>query len=144
MNAGHGNTRARQRCATLPSKEACQSQRAQRGERGVSGLVARGCEISGDDRSGIAEAAEAARRAEVAIVAVGGKSGLMPDCTRGEFRDAADLGLTGVQQALVRARGSERSASAKPLRAIASRVQLYTAAETCPTSYKLFSTAECW
>ena len=65
--------------------------------------LARGCGISGDDRSGIAAAAECARNADVAVVAVGGKSGLTFSCTSGEFRDAADLGLTGVQQELVEA-----------------------------------------
>ncbi len=62
-----------------------------------------GCAVTGDDTSGFAAAVEAARAAEVAIVCVGGKSGLMPDCTSGEFRDASDLGLTGVQQQLVEA-----------------------------------------
>ena len=66
-------------------------------------VYAKGCEISGDDTSGIAAAVEAARRADVAVVVVGGKSGLMPDCTSGEFRDATDLSLTGVQQQLVEA-----------------------------------------
>ncbi|MDX2170476.1 MAG: glycoside hydrolase family 3 N-terminal domain-containing protein [Deltaproteobacteria bacterium] len=60
-----------------------------------------GCAIAGDDTSGIAAAVQAARAAAVAVVCVGGKSGLMPDCTSGEFRDASDLGLTGVQQQLV-------------------------------------------
>ena len=64
---------------------------------------AKGCEIGGTDTSAIAAAVEAARRADVAVVAVGGKSGLMPDCTSGEFRDSSDLGLTGVQQQLVEA-----------------------------------------
>lgn len=62
-----------------------------------------GCAITGDDAGGIAEAVAAARAAEVAVVCVGGRSGLMPDCTSGEFRDASDLGLTGVQQQLVEA-----------------------------------------
>ncbi|MEO8604864.1 MAG: glycoside hydrolase family 3 N-terminal domain-containing protein [bacterium] len=62
-----------------------------------------GCAIAGDDSAGIAAAVEAARRADVAIVCVGGKSGLLADCTSGEFRDASDLGLTGVQQQLVEA-----------------------------------------
>jgi beta-glucosidase-like glycosyl hydrolase len=66
-------------------------------------VYAKGCEIDGTDTSGVAGAVEAARRADVAVVAVGGKSGLMPDCTSGEFRDASDLGLTGVQQRLVEA-----------------------------------------
>ncbi len=62
---------------------------------------ARGCAIQGDDASGLEEAVETARAADVAVVCVGGKSGLLPDCTSGEFRDAADLGLTGLQQRLV-------------------------------------------
>jgi beta-xylosidase len=66
-------------------------------------IHARGCGVTGEDRSGFEEARATARRAEVAVVAVGGKSGLLPDCTSGEFRDAADLGLPGVQQALVEA-----------------------------------------
>jgi len=37
------------------------------------------------------------------ILVVGGKSGFMPDCTSGEERDRADLGLLGVQEDLVRA-----------------------------------------
>ena len=59
--------------------------------------------ISGEDRSGFGAAAAAARGADVAIVAVGGKSGLTQDCTSGEFRDATSLALTGVQQTLVEA-----------------------------------------
>ena len=61
----------------------------------------RGCGIESDDASGIVAAVEAARAADVAIVFVGGRSGLMPGCTSGEFRDAARLGLTGRQQQLV-------------------------------------------
>jgi beta-glucosidase len=63
--------------------------------------TARGCEISGDDASEIPAAVEAARASRVAIVCVGGKSGLLPEDTSGEFRDASDLGLTGLQQRLV-------------------------------------------
>ena len=66
-------------------------------------VVARGCEISGDDESGFDEAVAAARRADACILAVGGKSGLLPDCTSGEFRDSAELRLPGVQEKLVRA-----------------------------------------
>jgi beta-glucosidase len=65
--------------------------------------AARGCELVGDSTEGFAEAVEAAKQAEVAIVCVGGKSGLSRASTSGEFRDAADLGLTGRQQALVEA-----------------------------------------
>jgi beta-glucosidase len=78
---------------------------------GVRGVVssdtevvhARGCGITGEERAGFDEAVAAARRASVAIVAVGGKSGLTPSCTSGEFRDAAGLDLPGVQQELLEA-----------------------------------------
>jgi beta-glucosidase len=61
----------------------------------------RGCDVSGDDADGIPAAVSAARSADVAVICVGGRSGLMPDCTSGEFRDAAGLGLTGAQGRLV-------------------------------------------
>jgi beta-glucosidase len=66
-------------------------------------FYARGCQILGDDKSGFAAAVEAARQAEVALVFVGGKSGLTDDCTCGEARDRADLNLTGVQEELIQA-----------------------------------------
>lgn len=62
-----------------------------------------GCQVLGDDTSGFEEAVAAARAADVAIVAVGGRSGLSDGCTSGEFHDRADLVLPGVQQALVEA-----------------------------------------
>ncbi|MEY2451616.1 MAG: hypothetical protein QOD92_1190 [Acidimicrobiaceae bacterium] len=62
-----------------------------------------GCAVTGDDRSGIEAAVLAAERSDVALVFVGGESGLMPHSTVGEARDASDLGLTGVQQELVEA-----------------------------------------
>jgi len=66
-------------------------------------LYASGCEVLGDDTSGFAAAVAAARQANVALVFVGGKSGLTDDCTCGEARDRAGLDLTGVQEALVQA-----------------------------------------
>jgi len=66
-------------------------------------MTALGCDIVGDSTEGFGEAVEAARRADVAVVVVGGKSGLAEGCTSGEFNDRADLGLPGVQQALVEA-----------------------------------------
>ena len=66
-------------------------------------LHARGCGIADADPSGIAEAEAIARRADVAVVVVGGRSGLIDGCTSGEFRDAADLGLPGLQPRLVEA-----------------------------------------
>ncbi|HEV3225898.1 MAG TPA: glycoside hydrolase family 3 N-terminal domain-containing protein [Acidimicrobiales bacterium] len=60
-----------------------------------------GCEVTGEDRSRIDAAVLAAERADVALLFVGGESGLMPHSTVGEARDASELGLTGVQQELV-------------------------------------------
>ncbi|HEU5012886.1 MAG TPA: glycoside hydrolase family 3 N-terminal domain-containing protein [Roseiflexaceae bacterium] len=74
--------------------------RAALGE-GVEVTYARGCEVLGDDQSGFGEAVQAARAADVAVVVVAGKSGLQRPVTVGEGNDAADLDLTGVQQALV-------------------------------------------
>jgi len=66
-------------------------------------LYARGCEVSGTYTDGFPEAISAAKVAEVAIIVVGGKSGLSPDCTSGEMRDSAELSLPGVQKELVEA-----------------------------------------
>ncbi|MEO1063673.1 MAG: glycoside hydrolase family 3 N-terminal domain-containing protein [Actinomycetota bacterium] len=63
--------------------------------------VAEGCGLTGDDRTGFAEAVEIARRADAAVVVLGERSGLTPDCTCGEARDRTDLGLPGVQQELL-------------------------------------------
>ena len=60
-----------------------------------------GCSDAGDDVSGIDEAVAAAASADVAIVCVGARSGLVADATVGEARDATDLGLPGVQSQLV-------------------------------------------
>ncbi len=64
---------------------------------------AKGCEILGNDDSGFVDAVEVAKKADVAIVVVGDKCGLMDDCSCGEARDRAFLNLPGVQEDLVRA-----------------------------------------
>lgn len=64
---------------------------------------AKGCDVRSDSREGFAEAVTLARQSEVAVLVVGGKSGLTDDCTCGEARDRAELGLPGVQQELVQA-----------------------------------------
>jgi beta-glucosidase len=64
---------------------------------------AKGCDVNSASTEGFAAAIDAARKAEVAIVIVGDKAGLTPECTSGEFRDSAHLTLPGVQQALVEA-----------------------------------------
>ncbi len=63
---------------------------------------AEGCAIDGEDGTGIAAAVALARHADVAVVCVGGRSGLTPDATVGEARDATALSLTGVQLDLLR------------------------------------------
>ncbi len=62
---------------------------------------AKGCEILEYDKKGFNEAIEIAKKAEVAILVMGGKSGMIKDCTSGEFRDRTRLTLPGLQEDLV-------------------------------------------
>lgn len=62
---------------------------------------ARGCAVTGQDTSGIDDAVRLAEWADVAVLVVGGRSGLRPSATVGEARDATDLELTGAQVELV-------------------------------------------
>lgn len=62
-----------------------------------------GCADTGDDRSGFPDAIAAAEAADVAVVFVGARSGLVLSSTVGEARDAVDLDLPGAQGALVQA-----------------------------------------
>ncbi len=66
-------------------------------------LHAAGCTVSGADRAGIPEAAALAAQADAVILVLGDKSGFTLDCTSGETRDRAELGLPGVQQELAEA-----------------------------------------
>ncbi len=66
-------------------------------------LHVRGCETNDTAKNDFEEAIAAARAADVAILVVGGKSGLTPDCTCGEMRDSAILTLPGAQEELVEA-----------------------------------------
>lgn len=68
----------------------------------VEVVYEKGCEVLGDDRSGFPRAVAAAAGAQVAVVVVGGRSGLQGEATVGEARDAVDLRLTGAQEDLVR------------------------------------------
>jgi len=52
---------------------------------------AKGCTVRGDDRSVMQEAVAVAKQAEVAVLALGGKSGLDYTCTCGETRDISSL-----------------------------------------------------
>jgi beta-glucosidase len=64
---------------------------------------AKGCDVRGEDTGGFDEAVAAAETADVALLFVGGKSGLTNSCTSGEARDRHELNLPGVQQQLVEA-----------------------------------------
>ncbi|WP_156762179.1 glycoside hydrolase family 3 N-terminal domain-containing protein [Microbacterium karelineae] len=64
-------------------------------------VLARGCEVEGEDRSGIDEAVSAASGADVAIVVVGDQAGLFGRGSVGEGNDTASLDLPGVQRELV-------------------------------------------
>jgi beta-glucosidase len=69
----------------------------------------RGCEITGADKSGFAEAVRAAKGADVAIVVVGERQhmtngeDLHGGPTDGEGHDVASLDLSGVQEDLIQA-----------------------------------------
>ncbi len=82
---------------------------------GVAVHYAKGCTLLGNDRSGFAEAVEAAHKSDVAVVAVGETS--MPlqgvgwlkepedfrHATSGEGYDRTNLNLTGMQEELIKA-----------------------------------------
>ena len=64
---------------------------------------ARGCHVSDPEDHDLPSAVEAAHIADIAVVCVGGSSGLLPHNTVGEMRDSATLELTGAQSQLVAA-----------------------------------------
>ena len=74
-------------------------------------LFAPGCEVNSDNKAGFDKALQVTQESDAVILVVGDKSGLTPDCTSGEARDRADLGLPGVQEELVRA----LAATGKPI-----------------------------
>jgi beta-glucosidase len=64
-------------------------------------IVAKGCDVTGADKSGFAEAVQAAKGADAAIVVVGESQ--HGRATDGEGHDVASLDLSGVQEELVQA-----------------------------------------
>ena len=62
-----------------------------------------GCAVDGDDTTGIADAVDAARAADVCVVALGDRAGLFGRGTSGEGCDVDDLRLPGVQADLLEA-----------------------------------------
>ncbi|MBD5382653.1 glycoside hydrolase family 3 N-terminal domain-containing protein [Clavibacter sepedonicus] len=74
-----------------------------RAHEGSSVVYARGCPVSSEDRSGIAEAVETARTADVAVLVVGDQAGIGAYGTVGEGIDSATCELPGIQRELVEA-----------------------------------------
>jgi beta-xylosidase len=70
---------------------------------GYTVSYAQGCSVLGGDDSGIAEAVDAAREAEVCVVVLGDRAGLFGGGTSGEGCDATDLRLPGRQEELLEA-----------------------------------------
>ena len=66
-------------------------------------LYARGCDNLDCDRSGFDEAVKIAEQADVVVLVLGDRSGMIPSCTTGETRDSVDLRLPGVQEELAKA-----------------------------------------
>jgi beta-xylosidase len=62
---------------------------------------ARGCDVRGADRSGIAAAVECARAADTVIAVLGDEAGLFGRGSSGEGCDASDLRLPGLQGELL-------------------------------------------
>ena len=73
----------------------------------------------------IADAARIASESDVAVVCLGGRSGLTPDATVGEARDASDLDLTGRQLELL----GEVAATGTPTVAVILSGRVHTLAE---------------
>jgi beta-glucosidase len=66
-------------------------------------INAKGCDNLDADTSGFDEALKVAQQADMVVLVLGDRSGLVPTCTTGETRDSADLRLPGVQEELARA-----------------------------------------
>lgn len=62
-----------------------------------------GCDNLAPDTRGIAEAVRLAESAKAVVLVLGDRSGFLPSCTCGEFRDSAPLRLPGVQAELAHA-----------------------------------------
>ncbi len=61
-----------------------------------------GCEAVNPERIDFEAAVLAAKNADVVVLAVGGKIGMMTECSSGESRDNVDIGLPGSQSELIR------------------------------------------
>jgi beta-glucosidase len=75
---------------------------ALRGRLGPRVRFAPGCDVTGTSRDGFADAVATAATADVAVLVMGDRAGLIKGCTSGESRDRAFLDLPGVQEDLAR------------------------------------------
>jgi beta-glucosidase len=66
-------------------------------------LYAKGCDNLDSDRGGFEEAVKTAEQADVVVLVLGDRSGMIPSCTTGETRDSVDLRLPGIQEEFARA-----------------------------------------
>lgn len=64
-------------------------------------VYSEGCDVFSDDRSRHNAAVELAAGADVAVVVMGDRSGLVDGCTSGESRDRVDITLPGTQSELL-------------------------------------------
>jgi len=69
----------------------------------VEVTYAKGCSVLGDEELNIDSAVKTASEADVVILCLGDKSGLILDCTTGEARDSMTLELTGRQLEMAKA-----------------------------------------
>jgi beta-glucosidase len=67
----------------------------------VAVRYARGCTEAPDAELDLGAIDDALAGADVAVICVGGRSGLTADCASGEFRDASSLSLPAPQRALI-------------------------------------------
>lgn len=61
-----------------------------------------GCDYIGDKKNNYQEAVETAQKADIVIMAVGGRNGWGTYCTSGEGADSTQIGLPGNQEELVK------------------------------------------
>jgi len=66
-------------------------------------LFSKGSDIRGEDTSGISDAVNTAKKADLVILVLGDCSGLIPACTTGETRDISSLKLPVIQETLAKA-----------------------------------------
>ena len=70
---------------------------------GTEVVYALGCHVNDPSTEGIAEAVDAAKGSDVAILVLGDKTGLVSDAVVGETRDRTTLELAGAQRPLLEA-----------------------------------------